>query len=159
MSVTDVVKNLNIKVFNLVSETNETRCKEWHETRKCKCRFNSSVCNNKKRWNDDKCRCECKELIDKGVCVKGFICNPSYCECERYKSCDFIEYLDYKNSKCKKRLVHKLAEECTENIEETTLVEINLTECKHNPFTLHIVLFSIIFKINVGIGSYFVYFR
>ena len=154
-----VVKNLNIKVFNLVSETNETRCKEWHETRKCKCRFNSSVCNNKQRWNDDKCRCECKELIDKGVCVKGFICNPSHCECECYKSCDFIEYLDYKNSKCKKRLVHKLAEECTENIEETTLVEINLTECKHNPCTLHIVLFSIIFKINVGIGSYFVYFR
>ena len=29
-----------------------------------KCRLDASVCNNKQRWNDDKCRCECKELID-----------------------------------------------------------------------------------------------
>ena len=43
---------------------------EWHETCKCKCRLDASVCNNKQRWNDDKCRCECKELIDKGVCDK-----------------------------------------------------------------------------------------
>ena len=30
---------------------------------------------NKQRWNEDKCRCECKELIDKGICDKGFIWN------------------------------------------------------------------------------------
>ena len=35
---------------------------------KYKCRFEHSVCNNKQRWNDDKCSCECEELIDKGVC-------------------------------------------------------------------------------------------
>ena len=34
---------------------------------KCKCRLDVSVCNNKQRWNENKCRCECKELIDKGV--------------------------------------------------------------------------------------------
>ena len=45
-----VVKNLNVKkVFSLVSEINETRDIEWHETCKYKCRFNSSVCNNKQR--------------------------------------------------------------------------------------------------------------
>ena len=70
--------------------------------RECKCRFNGSVCNNKQRWNGDKCRCECKELIDKGVCDEVFISNPSNCECECYKSCDFSEYLDYKNRKYKK---------------------------------------------------------
>ena len=67
---------------------------------------------------------------------KGFIWNPSNCECECYKSCDFSDYLDYKNCKCKKRLADKLVEECSENIEETRLVEINLTECKHNFCTL-----------------------
>ena len=131
LCVPDVVKNLNVKVFNLVSGTNETRRIEWHETCKCKCRFNSSVCNNKQRWNDDKCRCEGKKLIDKidkGICDKGFVWNPSNCECECYKSCDFSEYLDYKNCKCKKRLVDKLAEECTENIEETRLkMKINIS--------------------------------
>ena len=71
--VPDVVKKLNVKVFNLMSRTNETRFIEWHETCKCKCRLDAIVCNNKQRWNKNKCRCECKELIDKGVCDKGFI--------------------------------------------------------------------------------------
>ena len=31
MCVSDVVKNLNVKVFNLMSRTNETRHIEWHE--------------------------------------------------------------------------------------------------------------------------------
>ena len=48
-------------------------------------------------WNNDKCRWECKKLIDKGICDKGFIWNPSNCECECDKSCDVGEYLDYKN--------------------------------------------------------------
>ena len=71
LRVSDVVKNLNIKVFNLLSRTNETRHTEWHESRKCKCGPDPSVYNNKQRWNEDKCSCECKELIDKGVCDKG----------------------------------------------------------------------------------------
>ena len=52
-----------------MSRTNETRHIKWNETCKCKCRQDASVCNNKQRWNDEKCRCECKELIDKCVCV------------------------------------------------------------------------------------------
>ena len=62
--VPDVVRNSNVKVFNLVSGTNETRHIDWHETCKCKCRVNSSVCNNKQHWNDDKCRCECMQIIN-----------------------------------------------------------------------------------------------
>ena len=80
----DVIKDLNVKVFTLMSRTNETRFIEWYETCKCKCRLDAIVCSNK-RWNEDKCRCECKELIDKGVCDEGFtwfIWNLSNCECE-----------------------------------------------------------------------------
>ena len=44
----DVVMNINIKVFNLMSRTNETRLVKWHETFKCKCRLDGSVCNSKK---------------------------------------------------------------------------------------------------------------
>ena len=73
LCVPDVVKNMNVKVFNLTSRTNETRHIMGHETCKCKCRLDTSVCNNEQRWNNDKCRCECKELIDKGICDKGFI--------------------------------------------------------------------------------------
>ena len=49
LGVPDVVKNLNVKVFNLASEANETRYIEWHEMCKSKFRFSSSVWNNKQR--------------------------------------------------------------------------------------------------------------
>ena len=99
LCVPDTIKNINVKVFNLISRTNEARHIEWHKTCKCKFRLNASICNNKQRWNEDKCRCECKELIDKETCDKGFIWNPSNCDCECDKSCDIAEYLDYKNCK------------------------------------------------------------
>ena len=70
--VPDAVKDLNVKVFNSMSRTNETRHIKWHESCRCKCRLDTGVCNNKQRWNDHKCRCECKELVDKGICDKGY---------------------------------------------------------------------------------------
>ena len=45
--VPNTIKNLNLKVFNLMSRTNETKFIKWHETCKCKCRLNAIVCNNK----------------------------------------------------------------------------------------------------------------
>ena len=56
-------------------------------------------------------------------------------------------------------MVDKLIEECNENIEETSLIKINLTKCKHNSSILYIVLFSIWFTINIGIVTYFVYYK
>ena len=126
--ILDIIKNLNLKVFNLMSRTNESIFIEWHESCKCICRLNAIVCNNKQRWNENKCRCECKELIDKRVCNKRFIWNPSNCECECDKSCNIGEYLDYSNCKCRKKLIDLLMEECTENINETKLVEKSLDE-------------------------------
>ena len=137
LCVPNLVKNINLKVFNLMSRTNETRHAKWHETCKCKCRLGASVCNNKQRWSEDKCRCECKKLIDKGVCDKGFIWIPSKCECACDKSCDAGEYLDYENCKWREKLVDKLVEECTENVKEVMLI----------------------FTINVGIGTYFVHYK
>ena len=96
-------KNINIKAFNLMSRTNETRHKNVHEICKCKCRLDASFCDNKQRYNKDKCRWECKKLIDKGIFHKGFIWNPSSCECECDKSCDAGEDLDYKNCKCRNK--------------------------------------------------------
>ena len=106
MCAPDVVK---LKVFTMMSRTNEARHIEWHETCKCKCRLDASVCNNKQRWNDDKCSCECKELIDKGVCNKGSIWNPRNCECECDKSCHVGQCLDYEDRKCRKKwLINQL---------------------------------------------------
>ena len=101
--VPDVVKNLNVKVFHVMSRTNKTRFIEWHDMCKCECKIGASVCNNKQHWNKYKCRCKCKELIDKGMLNKGFIWSPSNCECECDKARDVGEYLDYENCWCRKQ--------------------------------------------------------
>ena len=95
-----------------MSRSNETRHIESHETCKYKCRLDASFCNNKQHQNKGKCRCECKELIGKCRCDKGFILNYSICECECDKSRDMGDYLDYENRKCRKKLIDKLVEEC-----------------------------------------------
>ena len=139
---------------------------KWHETCKCICRPNKFICNNKQRWNKDKYRCECEELIDKGVCNKEFLWNPSNCECECDKSCNIGEYLDYSSCKCRKKLIDPLAEECTENINETSLVKKTLDENKDrcNPYAIYMALFWTFFifflisiGISIGFGIYFVY--
>ena len=132
---------------------NEKRQVKSHETCKGKCRLGASVCNHKQRWNDDKFRCERKEFIDKSLCDKGSIWNPSKCECE----CDVGEYLDYKNRKCRKKLVDKLVEKYTENIDEVKIASENNHKNRCSSCTLYIVLFLIIFAINIGIGAYFAY--
>ena len=96
-----------------MSKTNEARHTEWHET--CKCTLDASACNDKQRWNNEK-------LIDKGRCDKGFILNPSILECECDKSCDIGQYSDYENCKCRKELISKFVEECSETIDGNEMV-------------------------------------
>ena len=101
---------------------------------------------------------ECKELIDKAVCDKGYAWNPSNCECECDKSCDVGEYLDYENCKCRKTLVDKLVEECSEDTDEAKLSEVylfeHITECVCS-YTVCIVLAVIALTVSIGVGAYF----
>ena len=125
--------------------------------------FEENVRHNKQHLNKNTCRCECKELIDKGVCDKGFIWNNSNCECECDKVCYVGEYLDYENCKCRKKLVDKLVDECTKTVEEVKLAKITLAENesgnKHSSCTMYIVLMIIVFTTFTGISTYFVYYN
>ena len=100
-------------------------------------------------------------MIDKGICDRGFIWNPSNCEWKCDKSSGICEYLDYENCKYREKLVDNLVDECTESIEETRLVGKTLAKNENNhkcsSCTLYIVLFLIIFIINIGVGICLVY--
>ena len=95
------------------------------------------------------------------MCNKGFIWNPSSCECEHDKACDVGEYLDYEYCKCRKKLVAPLIEECSEIVEEVKLAKITLAEnensYKCSSYTVYTVLFWIVFTINIGIVIYHLY--
>ena len=80
----------------------------------CKYRLDAIVNNDKKRWNNGKCRCKCKDLVDKGRWDNGLIWNLSICECD--KSRDIGQYLGYQICKCRKKLISMLAEEFSEDV-------------------------------------------
>ena len=61
-------------------------------------------------------------MIDNRRFDKRFIWNPSNCECKNDKLCDAGDCLDYKNCKCRKKLVDRLAEECSENIDGNKMI-------------------------------------
>ena len=162
LCVPDITKNINVKVFNLMARINETKKIVWHETCKCICKLTSAVCNSRQIWNEDKCRCECKEeLIHKMVCDKGYIWNPSNCACECDKSCDIGQYLDYKNCVCRKSLVDKLVEECINVIDGDTMynetLSIDPNDCPS--CTPYVVLFIVFLSISVIVSSTFIYFH
>ena len=90
--------------------------------------------------------------------------DSSNCECECDKSCDIGEYLDYENCKGRKKLVDKLVEECTENVDEKEIYPAKLhSEETITPvcssYTIYIILFSLFFTINIGIATYFIYYK
>ena len=52
--IPNIIKKTNVKVFNLMSEINETK-QIWHESCKCVCKLSSAICNTNQIWNDDRC--------------------------------------------------------------------------------------------------------
>ena len=96
--ISNVVKNITLKVFDLMSWKNKTKQIKWHESYKCECRLDPIICNNKQKWKKDKCRCECKKLIH-NECDNDIVWNPSSCKCE-----------------CKKKAAYLLIQECEDEI-------------------------------------------
>ena len=56
-----------------------------------------------------------KNLLTNAEFNKRFIWNPNNIECECDKTCDVAEKLNYENFKCRKKLIYKLVEECSED--------------------------------------------
>ena len=156
--VPKIIKNVNMKVYNFLMRLNETRNVLWHESCKCVCRLNSSVCNSKQIWNSDTCRCDCNEDFAGIInCTKGYMWNPCTCECQ----CDTLrkpgQYLDHKNCVCKNKLVGRLVEECTSVINETMIYnKDNITN--NNTYFILFILFLVGFIVFL-IGFIYYYYR
>ena len=80
--VPDIIKNVTVKIFDLMALTDKTKQVIFHESCKWICRLAPIVCSKKQRFNEDKCRCEC--LVNK-QCDNDFVWNISNCECEYKK--------------------------------------------------------------------------
>ena len=46
----------------MIAEINESRTLTKHISWKCECKFDDRKYNLNQKWNNDKCRCECKNF-------------------------------------------------------------------------------------------------
>ena len=159
LCVPNAIKELNMKVYNFLTMLNETRNVLWHESCKCACKLNSSVCNYKQIWNSNTCRCDCNEDFPGIInCAKGYTWNPSTCEWQCDKWCKPGQYLDHKNCVCKNKLVGRLISECTSIINET-MMNNNDNNNDNNFYKILAYVFIGLFLLTIICFCIFIYFK
>ena len=60
LCVPNETEYINLRVFNMITRINKSKiilCK-------CKCKFDGKKCNSDQWWNNDKCWCKCKNIMD-----------------------------------------------------------------------------------------------
>ena len=100
-------KDINVKLFNMIKDKNETKTITIHVSCDCKCKFNSTTFNLNQIWNDKTCQCERKNY---GRCKKDYSWNFGIGFCE--------------NSKCLKSIADASVIECDEIISVMDIVSI-----------------------------------
>ena len=60
VSVLEETKDINVKAFKTITTKTEAEVMTEHISCDCKCKFNSSKCNSKQKWNNKTCKCDCK---------------------------------------------------------------------------------------------------
>ena len=101
----DIIKNISIKIFDLISQKNTLKNISFHQSCKCGCLLDEKVCDNKQKWNKEKRRCECLKI----------------------KKCGNNSFLKVANCSCEMKKVGKLiVEECREisnDIKENCIIQ------------------------------------
>ena len=158
--VPNIIKNVNINVYNFLMRLNETRNVLWHESCKCVCLLNSSVCNSKQIWNSDTCKCDCNEDFAGIInCTKWYMWNPSTCMCECDIWCKPGQYLDHKNCVCKNKLISRVIAKCTSVINKTMINNVDNKDNDNTITYIFIGLFSVLLFIGIVCFCVFAYFK
>ena len=158
--VPKIIKNVNMEVYNFLIRLNETRNVLWHESYKCVCKLNSSVCNRKQIWNSDTCRCDCDEDFAGIInCTKGYMWNASTCACECDMWCKPGQYLDHKNCVCKNKLVGRIIGEYTSVINETMMNNVDNKDNDNTIAYLLIGFFPVLLFIGIVCFRVIIYFK
>ena len=160
MCVPNVIKSVNMKVYNFLMRLNENRNVLWHKSCKCVCQLNSSACNSKQIWNSDTCSCDCNEdFADIMTYNKGYMWNPSPCACERDMWCKPGQCLDYKKCVCKNKLTGKVISKCTSFINEIMMNNKTSIVSDDTTKNIFIGLFSVLMFTGITCFCIFAYFK
>ena len=160
LCIPNIIKNVNMKVYNFFMRLNEIRNVLWHKSCKCVCKLNSSVCNSKQVWNSDTCRCDCNKNFASIInCTKEYMWNPSTCECQGDIWCKPGQYLDHKNCVCKNKLIGRVIGECTSIIKETMMSNKDNRDNDNTMWNVFIKLFLVVIFIGIVCFCIIIYFK
>ena len=160
LCVPNIIKRINLKVYNFLMRLNESRIVLRYESCKCVCRLNSSVCNSRQIWNSDPCRCDCNEDFAGIIsCDKGYTWNPSTCECQCDTWCKPGQYLDHKNCIYKNKLIGRVIEEFTSIINESMMNNKDNIVNDSTTTNIFIGLFSVLMFAVIVCFCVFAYFN
>ena len=56
-------EDLNLNMFNMIAGINEFKTLTKQRSCECKCRSDGRKCNSDQWWNNEECRCECKNVM------------------------------------------------------------------------------------------------
>ena len=139
-------KDINVTVFNMITNKNETITMTKHISCDCKYKFKSTTCNSNHKWNNKTCQCEWKNYPK---CKKDYCWNPSTCICE--------------NSKYLKSIPDNFVIECDKIISVMEIVSTKKTNniaskvtkrYRFDCYILHTVLLVIILLLIINIICY-----
>ena len=83
--IPEKTEDLNLSVFNMTIVINKSKILIKHISCKSECKSDGRKCNSNQKWNNDKCRCECKNPKEHHVYKEDYIWNPATCSCENSK--------------------------------------------------------------------------
>ena len=63
LCVPNETEYINLRVFNMITRINKSKTLTKLISCKCKCKFDGKKCNSDQWWNNDKCWCECKNIM------------------------------------------------------------------------------------------------
>ena len=75
-------KDVNVKLFNIITKINEAKTLIKHISCGWKCKFNSTTCNSDPKLNNEICQCKCRNYR---TCTKDHSWNSNTCICGNSK--------------------------------------------------------------------------
>ena len=63
LCVPNETEYINLRVFNMITRINKSKTLTKLISCKCKCKFDGKKCNSDQWGNNDKCWCECKNIM------------------------------------------------------------------------------------------------
>ena len=123
----------------MITGINEIKILRKHKSYKRQCKLDGRKCNSNQKRNNNKCRCECKNLKEHIACEKDYVWSPARCSCKNGKYFSSI-------------IIDESVITCDKNIETTKTVPTKTVPIKSTSTSFYILLTFLLITIRLMIA-------